>query len=261
VVPEWEDVEMAWWKRRRQQVGPVVTGGRLIIGWPGPAGTTLRLARPGDERAVARFVRMTGAAEDQPALDGIRDGSIAATLIQALDQGPQPLVDWVQDAVAAVDDPTHLWPAMTLVLVALDEAGTVVGALLAHPPMNILDLGIRAGIPPQNMLGTAAMLARLRAVAVDPAWRARGIGAALINHCVAIYAHLGYLILYGQIDTIQQLDSYYQQLGFEVLDPGYGFSLADLVGAQYTVGPAPGEQLIFQTRIPLIISAVPPPSR
>lgn len=250
---------MALWRKRQQETaGLAVTGGRLIMGWPGPVGTTIRLARSGDERAVARFIRMAGVEDDRPADDGIRQGSLSATLIKALDQGTGPLFTWVDAAVAAADDPSHLWPGMTLVLVALDEAGTPVGTLLAHPPMNVINMSINSGIiPASTMLATASVLVRMRAVAVEPRWQRQGIGAALIRHCLAIYDHLGYLVVYGQISTSEILEDYYPRFGFDVLAPRHGFSLANLIGVGHNVCPVPGEQLILQSRIRLTVSKVP----
>lgn len=119
-------------------------------------------------------------------------------------------------------------------------------ALLAHPPMNIINYGILLGIPVPLMMQTAAVLARIKALAVDPAWRGQGIGGAPIDHCLALYVQLGYLILYGQISIAEQLEDYYDRFGFDVLDPGDGISLAGLVGAPYNISPGPGERLIIQ---------------
>jgi GNAT superfamily N-acetyltransferase len=248
-------------RRRRHfagtQPGQPITGGRLIMGWPGPAGTHLRLARAGDERAVARYVRMAGVDEDdRPAIEGTRDGALACALIAAADHGRHPIETWVLDALR-FEDPTPLWPAMTLVLVALDPDGAPIGALLAHPPMNIINYGILCGVPAGPMLATAAGLARFKALAIEPRWRGQGIGAALLTLGIALYDQLGFKILYGQILTTEHLEDYYPRFGFEVLNPGVGFSLSDLTGFPYGVAPSPGEQLIVQTRIRLRRSPAP----
>ena len=87
-------------------------------------------------------------------------------------------------------------PSEGLAFVAVDEAGTVVGTV------RLWDIAAGEGGPAALMLGP---------LAVDPAVKSAGIGAALMRHAVAEAARLGHraILLVGDAP-------YYARFGFSV---------------------------------------------
>lgn len=168
----------------------------------------------------------------------------ATGLQRALRQGRRAL-----SARGAAPDPYDFFLSVSLLLVAIDPHGAVIGVLMALPPVRILGQARQAGLPIADVLVAAKTVVKIKAVAVAPNARSTGVGSALIDQCLAVYTQLGWRLVYGQIDVDSTLDSYYTRLGFTVLDRGQAIDLSDLLGFSLSIHSLPVERL-FLRRIP-----------
>ena len=205
-------------------------------------GIRIRLARPADLAAVQRLLPL---AEPTLAEEGamMLDHPMLATAIQrALTQHRS------RPALADVPSPNpyDLTMALSILLVAVDQRGGVVGALMALPPVRILGKFLQAGVPLPDILNAAQTVIKLKAVAVDPGARERGIGTALISLCAQVYKALGWRAIYGQFDKQSELGSYYTRLGFAVLGPRKGIDFSHLASFSLNVLPLGGERLFVR---------------
>jgi predicted N-acetyltransferase YhbS len=142
--------------------------------------------------------------------------------------------------------PYDLTMALSLLLVAVDQQGKVIGVLMALPPVRILGQFLQAGVPLPDILIAARTVIKLKAVAVDPEARKHRIGTALISLCVQLYTGLGWRAIYGQFDKHSTLNSYYTRLGFTVLGPRKGVDFSHLASFPLNVLPLGGERLFVR---------------
>jgi hypothetical protein len=105
---------------------PPIAADRLVSGWPGPGGTHVRLARPGDIEQITGLFALAGIPLDPVVGAVIEAGAVASTLLQGLDHGPAGMLRPLAEAVAA-DRPYEAMPGLVLVLVAEDREGFVRG--------------------------------------------------------------------------------------------------------------------------------------
>lgn len=225
-------------KRRKQGKGrggrkvapvPRISAERLRNGWSGPNGTRIRLAAPGESADVARFMAMAGSAFDPDLAASIDNGNIATSVLAALDgDGRAILANFA--ALSAGEDPTPHEAALTTVLVATNRAGDLVGAFGAYPPFAAISQGLVAGVQPELMLASGAVIVRFSGLGVDDAARGAGIGKALMRGAIRLYDQLGYQIAYGQVPPGRGLEHYYPRFGFEVLAVGEPLSLEKYLG-------------------------------
>ena len=206
------------------------------------SGMRIRLARPADLEAVQRLLPMAEPSLAEEGTQMLDHPMLGAAILRALQRGrPRPSLADVPSR-----NPYDLTIALSLLLVAEDERRTVVGVLMALPPVRILGQFLQAGVPLPDILAAAQTVIKLKAVAVEPAARGRGIGTALINLCVELYTGLRWRAIYGQIDKRSQLEPYYTQLGFAVLRPREGLDLQHLASFPLAVFPLGGERLFIR---------------
>ena len=136
---------------------------------------------------------------------------------------------------------------MATVIVAEDPTGELVGAMLAAPPFEWFAEVREADVSPLRssmvMMAGAAMLVKLRSLAVDESARGAGIGAALVTDCTNLYFELGYRLAFGQIRLGSGLETYYPKLGFKVLAEREAIrvdTLLRLPNAEMGIAPPPG---------------------
>ncbi|MFF5293052.1 GNAT family N-acetyltransferase [Paractinoplanes globisporus] len=146
----------------------------------------------------------------------------------------------------AAPDPYDFFLSVSLLLVATDPHGAVIGVLMALPPVQILGQARQAGVPIADVRVAAKTVVKIKAVAVAPDARGAGVGSALIDQCLAVYTQLGWRLIYGQIDADSTLDVYYSRLGFAVLDRGQGIDLDDLLGFPLSIHSLPVERLFLR---------------
>jgi len=203
---------------------PPVTADRLVSGWAGPGGTHVRLARPGDVEQLTGLLALAGIPLDPVVGAVIEAGTVASTLLLGLDHGldgvPGPLAE-----AAAAGRAGEVMSELVFVLVAEDRDGAVRGVLQAVPPDNVLNDGIKAGVPVLHAMAGATKIAKIRAVAVAEDARGTGIGETLIRRTVRTYLQLGFLVIYGQFPVGSGLEEYYARQGFTVLDEGQDIDL------------------------------------
>jgi ribosomal protein S18 acetylase RimI-like enzyme len=101
-----------------------------------------------------------------------------------------------------------------LMVIAEDSEGRPLGALIAGSPLWLFE---HPGIDdPVVMVCLADRIGTVKAVAVDPRQRGRGIGAKLIRHAVRRFTSAGYGLL--TLNCSPALEGYYQGLGFSVME-------------------------------------------
>ncbi|MFZ3491784.1 GNAT family N-acetyltransferase [Streptomyces sp. 5.8] len=104
---------------------------------------------------------------------------------------------------------------LNLCLIAEDQRGKPVGALLAGPPDWVVEHPGLLGSP--MTLALVQRITMIQGVAVDPKYRGRGIGSALIRRAEQRYRHAGWglsMLIHAPV-----LEPFYRQLGY-VSDPG-----------------------------------------
>jgi len=227
-------------------VQPVLIGAEeLEKGAPGPGGTLLRLARPGEADDVARLAEMTGGPLDEYMHGAIETGSASAALISALSAGSEALLGPAA-RFARSGDPTPM-TELSLALVA-EEDGRIAGALYALPPGRFITQCIDKGLPPTHAAVTATAAIKIKALAVDPEWRGRGIATALLGGCTGLYDKLGYHLLYGSFTVGSGLGAFYSARGFDLVPPGSGISMNVFIGLESGIGADGNEQLFARWR-------------
>ncbi|MEV6340945.1 GNAT family N-acetyltransferase [Nocardia vinacea] len=138
-----------------------------------------------------------------------------------------------------------------MLLVADHPDQGVVGALLAYPPASVIMqatqtaamVGYSADEVMHTMRTGLTETVRIKALVVQKDQRGKGIGAALLDHCVQTYDTAGFRLIYGQLVTAERLAPYYSSQGFTVLEPDEGVRLDRVFGVNFGFGPGPGEQL------------------
>jgi GNAT superfamily N-acetyltransferase len=217
--------------RSRRKVAPIprISAERLRSGWSGPNGTRVRLAASGESADVARFMAMAGSAFDTDLAAAIDNDTIATAVLAALN-GDRRAILAEFAALSAGEDPTPREAALTTVLVAANRVGELVGAFGAYPPLAAISQGLVAGIQPELMLASGALIVRFSGLGVDEPARGAGIGNALMRGAIRLYDQLGYQIAYGQIPPGRGLEHYYRRFGFEVLGVGEPLSLEKYLG-------------------------------
>jgi GNAT superfamily N-acetyltransferase len=189
-------------------------------------GVRIRTARADDLAAVRRLIASVGsgvALEDELGA-AMTAGSLGAVAMKGLAEGPEALTYELAAAASSDREATmeDLLIGLTCVLVAEHpEAGTV-GALLALPPARVLS---EIGLPDMEARVGLLKVIKLKAVAVDPAYRSGGLAAALIAVCRQLYTQLDYFLLYGQFAVGSGLETFYRRQGLTVLKEGEGVSL------------------------------------
>jgi GNAT superfamily N-acetyltransferase len=93
-------------------------------------------------------------------------------------------------------------------------------------------------------------IVRIKALAVRPSMRRHGVGAALLQRCRQLYAHCGYLTVYGQMPPTDGLDDFYRRHGFDVLQQGAGFDPGVVFGVHADIHPEPHERIFITDEPP-----------
>jgi hypothetical protein len=138
-------------------------------------GITSRLARPEDFERFSALISHTGTTVDDYLLDMLRSEVLSAAVLAGAQHGHDQFQLELAKCMSrfATLEPAAL--ATALPLVAVTDADEIVGALLAYPPPNVIEQFVESR-PLASKKDTTRMfagaimsLAKLRAVAVDPA--------------------------------------------------------------------------------------------
>ncbi|MFE9554200.1 GNAT family N-acetyltransferase [Streptomyces sp. NPDC006703] len=247
-------------KRRSKTKGPRkpagwlpqrVTPQRLRDGWVGPSKTTIRLVRPAEADAVVDLLRLAGEEPEPTVATSIRAEQIATVLGRALDQTPRVLVEDLKTAVRnGGGSLLELSVGLGLLLVSVDDDGAVIGALLAHPPVGFLTQLEERGVPTGRTLAAYLAVAKVKALAVTPSARGKGIGAALLRRCGQVYWQCGYHLLFGQFDPAKDggLADFYSKQGFTVAPKDGGIDMEVIFGLPVTLHTEGKEQAFYRWR-------------
>ncbi|WP_330441337.1 GNAT family N-acetyltransferase (plasmid) [Micromonospora sp. NBC_00821] len=231
----------------------------LVEGWSPLPQVRIRQALAEDIGAVTALSRMAGVDIEDEVMDAVRTGTAGSEVRAGLREGGKDgflRVMAGRFAEYQSGDPRQLFPHVTLVLVAEHDEQGVVGALVAYPPLGVvgqmLQLNQRVGGGVEQAMQILTMgvvrICRVKSLAVASQVRGHGIGAALLGYCHKVYAHLGYLIVYGQASTTPGLDAFYRRQGFEVLDIGVGFDPWVVFGVHADIRPGLQERTFIWNR-------------
>lgn len=218
-------------------------------------GITTRLARLSDFERFGDLISLTGTTADDYVLEMLHSEALATAVLAGAEHGHEQFQLELARCMSGSDTLEPAALATALPLVAVTEADEVVGVLLAYSPPNVieqfLDARPLASKKDNTMMfaGAIMSLVKLRALAVDPDWRGRGIGSGLLTRFQDIYVACRYFYLYGQFRaTDPGLADFYSAHGFTILPPGEGLDLYVVFGVSGGVLPEPGEQLFYYRR-------------
>ncbi|GAA3381453.1 GNAT family N-acetyltransferase [Streptomyces sannanensis] len=204
-----------------------LSAGRVRAGWPGPAGTRIRLARVRDTDAADTLLDMAGV-RLMPALrSAIETGTSASVLLAGLGGTTKTFFETAVLAFITQPMPESM-SGISLPLVAVAQDEKVVGVLAVTAPGTIIEKALEHGYEPHRALTMGVAVAKVHGLAVAETARGQGLAAALLNRSWQVYEQLGFLVLYGSYDTERDLGAFYSRCGYTVLDPGQGFSLAPI---------------------------------
>uniref|UniRef100_UPI003F498D18 GNAT family N-acetyltransferase n=1 Tax=Actinoplanes sp. CA-151224 TaxID=3239904 RepID=UPI003F498D18 len=165
---------------------------------------TIRLARRGELEATAGLLALAEPSLPNDATLMLEHPLLATGLRQSLRTGRPPALP------VGGFNPYEQSIAVSMMLAAVDEQNTVLGVLMALPPVRILGQFLQAGYPPRMVTSAVHIVAKLKGVAVAEDARGRGIGTALITACTQVYTTLGWGAIYGQFDKKRpRLADYY----------------------------------------------------
>lgn len=135
-------------------------------------------------------------------------------------------------------------PELAMMTVAENSAGGIDGVVYTLPLINaFVDLTAQGQLTlPEAVAGMLAV-AKIKALAVDPARRNAGLGATLLSLAAKLYNELGYLYLYDQFTAGSGLDRYYAARGFDIIPRSDGLDLWVIFGKPVMVSAMPHEQM------------------
>lgn len=205
---------------------------RLDRGVRGPAGTTIRFTREGDdlEEVTAAYTAATG--HPFPLID----------LTRAADSGPdwgwaprtaltRGSIDPVRDRL---DEGGHglglVFDWYGAMLVATTAQQRVVGTVHACPPALTLD----PSTPPQTASRLCISVTRINALSVIPEFRGRAIAMALLKNLVLTFRALNTALMFGQYHD-PGLGAFYTRTGFEIVPDGNAVDFQDVTGQQLQI--------------------------
>jgi GNAT superfamily N-acetyltransferase len=155
-----------------------------------------------------------------------------------------------------------MFASMTTFLVAVDDEDVPVGLCLSNPVETVLDMIEGLGLAPEQAHGlhTVALVGvvKVTALAVDPAHRGAGLGAALLERTVTMAAQRQAWYVYGQTRADDNLTDWYRSAGMTVLPAGQGLDLSPLFMLPLAVTPEPGSHIFVTSRGALPVRAVAP---
>ena len=230
----------------------------LLSGWPLDGDVRIRLARREDMPAVRALSTMAGVDLDEEVYEAV-DADIASAALQAgLNGGRDGFVDHLAQHILANKGGNQAITLQhaALVLVAEHDRHGIAGALVAFPPVrlieNLLDYLRRAGADGQQraqLLCCALMwMAQIKVIAVNDTLRGNGIGGALLMRCWRIYERSGHMIVFGQSDDTPPLAKFFSRHGFQVLGANTGFDPWVVLGVHVDVRPDIGQRTFIWHR-------------
>jgi GNAT superfamily N-acetyltransferase len=154
-------------------------------------------------------------------------------------------LEGIRDVMLRHPDLPDQFMARTLVSsVRLD--GKTIGMLVMGPPSALyVKIMHRVTAPPERVerlhLGLTILLSKLDIVCIAAEHRGRGLGSRLVRQAVDVARKSMVRQIYGQFRTEKGLTPFYENLGFEVGNPGDTLSVS--AGSEVEVFGKPTETL------------------
>lgn len=235
--------------------GGEITERKLVSGWAAAPDVQVRQAVPADLDAVGELAALAGVRLEGELVSAVTAGTAGAALRAGLRNGRDGFARHIAEQfIAHPDEPLHAYLSAALILVAEHREQGVVGALIAYPPSNItadhLKHTRRTITDPREraklMMAGAIAVAKIKAVAVTAAARSLGIGSSLLQGCQQVYFHCGYLMIYGQMPPMPDLDAFYRRNSFQVLDEGAELDMWVVFGVHSHIHADQGERFFIR---------------
>ncbi|WP_439681520.1 GNAT family N-acetyltransferase [Embleya sp. MST-111070] len=212
--------------------------------WAGPDRGRVRFIRADEADAADDLLGAAGVTLDPWHRKALVTGTLCSTVMTGLDRRDGVLPLHAAAAGAGHRPWEERLPALSVVLVAEDSSGQVVGTVVGMPSPTLLAMSLQAGESRQAQIRLTSGIAKLHGLAVCEPARGTGWGTALLRAVRHVYVTLGFRLVYGQFETARALGPFYAARGFEVLAPGATLRV-DAAGAK-VLRPGRGEQFIAQ---------------
>lgn len=227
-------------------------------------GIRARIAVPGDLARCGELASLVGidsaSAESGQLAELVNAPSLGCAVLAGAEFG----VDQFRSELSKLmtGDLVAAAQAVSLVMVAVTETDEIVGLLIAFPPSAVIEQHLDSPHISDRqmvMVGGLTGVSKLRALAVDPAWRGRGVGTGLLARFKDIYTACHYFYLFGQFDVPERrwfgrrdpgLETFYTQQGFTVLGEGKPLDFFVVFGIHSAILPGPGERFFYHRRPP-----------
>ncbi|HEY3514578.1 MAG TPA: GNAT family N-acetyltransferase [Kribbella sp.] len=221
-------------------------------------GITARVASSKDLARALELAGLVGITDEKEELaDLLNAPEVGAAVLAGAEHGED---DFRRElAKQFAKGPFSAAQAASLPLVAVTATGEIVGVLVAFPPGNVIQQYVEspaATDPRMALFSGIAGLVKLRALAVDPHWRGRGIGSGLLARFKDIYLACGYFYLYGQFEPTKKrffrrtrpgndLETFYRGQGFTILPKHRPLDLWVVFGIGGGIFPDRGERIFY----------------
>ncbi|MFF8604170.1 GNAT family N-acetyltransferase [Streptomyces sp. NPDC015232] len=213
---------------KRDSSRPVrLSADRLQKGWPGPAGTRVRLATAADTDVVDSLLDTAGAPLVPALRSSIEQGTAGAALLNGLDGTTSTFFeDFARRTVG--HSMADSMASVSLTLVAADEQDRPIGALSVTAPGTIIERAMGHGYSDVQALTLSVAIGKVHGLVVAEEARGQGIAGFLLKRAWQVYHQLDYFLLYGSFEVDRDLGAFYTGCGYTVHAPGEGFLLERL---------------------------------
>ncbi|WP_327321125.1 GNAT family N-acetyltransferase [Streptomyces sp. NBC_01210] len=215
---------------------------RLRKGWPGPAGTHVRLATAADTDAVDALLDAAGARLIPALRSSIEQGTAGAALLDGLGGTTKTFFEDFARRTAGHTMADSM-ASVSLTLVAADGQDRPVGALSVTAPGTIIERALEHGYSNVQALTLSVAIGKVHGLAVAEDARGQGLASILMKRAWQVYEQLDYFLLYGSFETGRDLSAFYKSCGYTVRVPGEGF-LLERLGLPFGIHAGP-DQCVF----------------
>ncbi|MET9914362.1 GNAT family N-acetyltransferase [Streptomyces sp. NPDC006476] len=225
-----------------------LSANRLRKGWPGPAGTQVRLATAADTDTIDTLLDMAGVRLIPSLRSALEQGTAGAALLNGLDSTTKTFFEdfahrtighSLADSIASV----------SLTLVAADEQHRPIGALCVTAPKTIIEQALEHRYH-MEALTLSVIIGKVHGLAVTEEARGQGLASFLLKRAWQVYDQLDYFLLYGSFETDRKLSAFYKGCGYTVHAPGKGL-LLERIGLPLEIHARP-DQCLFSRWRPLL---------
>ncbi|GAB2765726.1 GNAT family N-acetyltransferase [Streptomyces bullii] len=221
---------------------------RLRKGWPGPAGTRVRLATAADTDTVDALLDTAGARLIPALRSSIEQGTAGAALLDGLDGTTKTFFeDFARRTIG--HSMADSMASVSLTLVAVDEQDRPIGALSVTAPGTIIERALEHGYSNVQAVTLSVAIAKVHGLAVAEQARGQGLASFLLKRAWQVYDQLDYFLLYGSFETERDLGAFYKGCGYTVHAPGEGF-LLDRIDLPFGIHAGPDQCVFTRWRPP-----------